>query len=147
MTPTLTAEKAALLREWREECRLNLLQLEKKSIYVRVSVFEKIINEKTMQVNQMLCINTNLTPIKPYKHYTDIDQQCKFIENWNGLNTNQMRSLPKTLQEYENRAKNWLNGRRAINYAQNLFPEMILCAEHYAQSVSDKLFLSVTQTP
>ncbi len=43
-----------------------------------------------------------------------------------------MRSLPKTLQKYENRGK-------------NVFPEMILCAEHYAQSVSNKLFSTPNQ--
>ena len=59
----------------------------------------KIINEKTVQCNRMLCINTEGNEISPYKHYTDTEQQCKFIENWNGLNTNQMRSLPKSLQE------------------------------------------------
>eukprot|EP00484_Ammonia_sp_Unknown_P017040 CAMPEP_0197024764 /NCGR_PEP_ID=MMETSP1384-20130603/5257_1 /TAXON_ID=29189 /ORGANISM="Ammonia sp." /LENGTH=619 /DNA_ID=CAMNT_0042453207 /DNA_START=314 /DNA_END=2173 /DNA_ORIENTATION=+ len=80
--------------------------------------------------------------LHPFKLVTDIEAHCKFIENWNGLNTNQMRSLPKSIQEYENRAKNWLNGRRAINYAQNLFPEMILCAEHYAKDVAKKLFTS-----
>eukprot|EP01084_Bolivina_argentea_P291956 501843_1 len=140
MLPTLTEETVALLCKWREECRVNLLDLEKKSIFVRVCAVEKIINEKTYEINRILCINVDDTFLTPYKHYIDAETQCKFIQNWNGLNTNQMRSVPKSFQDYETRAKNWLNGRRAINYAQSLFPEMMLCADAYAQSVSLKIY-------
>merc|ERR1719464_1724720 len=139
---SLTQDKHHILAEWREQCRSNLLELERKSIAVRVCVSEKIINEKTSEVNRMLCINTTPHNITPFKHLASVASQCKFIENWNGLNMNQMRSLPKSLQEYENRAKNWLNGRRAINYAQTLFPEILLCAEQYSKVIGKQLFSS-----
>ena len=45
--------------------------------------------------------------------------------------------MPKTLKEYEIRSRNWLNGRRAPNYAKTLFPEMI----QYVKKVLCDFFL------
>ena len=39
--------------------------------------------------------------------------------------------MPKSLKEYENRSKNWLNGCGAPNYATTLFAEMI----HFVKKV------------
>lgn len=53
----------------------------------------------------------------------------RFLSEWTGLKTQQMQYMPKSYSEFEYKAKNWLNGRKAPNYALTLFPEMIHRAE------------------
>ena len=72
-----------------------------------------------------------------FVYKTEAIKHLGFITNWNGINLNQAKSMPKSLKEYENRSKNWLNGRRAPNYAKTLFPEMI----HAVKKVWSLLFL------
>ena len=60
-----------------------------------------------------------------FNYTTEAVKHLGFIINWNGINLNQAKSMPNSLTDYENRSRNWLNGRRAPNYAKTLFPEMI----------------------
>ena len=53
----------------------------------------------------------------------------QFIIDWNVLKMKQIKNSPASIEEYERKARNWLNGRRAPNYAQTLFPDMIKAAE------------------
>ena len=72
-----------------------------------------------------------------FEYSTDPLKHLSFISNWNGINLNQAKSMPLNLKEYENRSKNWLNGRRAPNYAKTLFPEMIASVKRHAIRMSN----------
>ncbi len=67
-------------------------------------------------------------------------KHLRFLAEWTGLKTQQMQYMPKSYTEFEYKAKNWLNGRKAPNYALTLFPEMIRHAESYAEITSNVLF-------
>ena len=65
-----------------------------------------------------------------------------YVLEWNGLNTKLIHSAkkPKNYLEYESKAKNWLNGRRAKEYSIGLYADMIICAEKYAHDLQRALF-------
>jgi len=50
-----------------------------------------------------------------------------------------MQYMPKSYTEFEYKAKNWLNGRKAPNYALTLFPDMI----HKAEAVMLYIFIDI----
>ena len=75
----------------------------------------------------------------------DMNDFLSLILSWTGLNVNKTESKnsPKTLKEYKNKAKNWINGSRAKHYSRTLYPYMIDCAEEYAQNISHLLFTTM----
>ena len=50
-------------------------------------------------------------------------EYLSFIYSWNGLTSN--AKLPSTHKEYQNKARNWLNGRRTKQYGNDLYYDMI----------------------
>ena len=46
-----------------------------------------------------------------------------YIHAWNGLSSS--AKVPATYRNYENKARNWLNGRRSKTYSNSLYVDMI----------------------
>ena len=110
--------------------------MESKNIKTRAVFWTQFVNEvtkKTMDQIYSLLDDVN-HPYKPEytKFVFAVDEPLKhlrFLAEWTGLKTQQMQYMPKSYTEFEYKAKNWLNGRKAPNYALTLFPQMIHEAE------------------
>ena len=58
----------------------------------------------------------------------EIKKCTHFITKWNGLKLNHTNI--KTKEEYKEKSKSWLNGRRAKQYSNTLYPIMMYKAQH-----------------
>ena len=62
-----------------------------------------------------------------FKYYpletNKMKEYLSYIYEWNGLTSS--AKMPSTYKEYENKARNWLNGRRTKQYSDTLFVDMI----------------------
>ena len=126
-------------------CRRKLLDLEKKNIERRATHWVNLVNDKIKDANCRLSIDHEkmASVMKPFTYHIDevaMNKHLGFIISWKGLKTRQIQNAPKTYLEFENKAKNWLNGRRAPNYASTLFPDMIKAAEIHSDYVSRQIF-------
>eukprot|EP00485_Elphidium_margaritaceum_P008530 CAMPEP_0202700424 /NCGR_PEP_ID=MMETSP1385-20130828/13592_1 /ASSEMBLY_ACC=CAM_ASM_000861 /TAXON_ID=933848 /ORGANISM="Elphidium margaritaceum" /LENGTH=611 /DNA_ID=CAMNT_0049357599 /DNA_START=285 /DNA_END=2120 /DNA_ORIENTATION=+ len=98
--------------------------------------FQSILNESIAHLNTQL----GIAPLSKHEYYKcEINPQrhLKFLIDWPGL---RISNSPQTKREYEKKAKNWLNGRRAPNYAKTLFPWFVEEAEHFCEKTATKLF-------
>ena len=115
--------------------------MESKNIKTRAVFWTTFVNETTAKTMQSLVSHIDFieypkflfTVLDPIKH-------LRFLSEWTGLKTQQMQFMPKSYTEFEYKAKNWLNGRKAPNYALTLFPEMIHHSESYAEQHSAAIF-------
>jgi len=81
-----------------------------------------------------------------YKCNVDARAHLKFLINWPGLRIgSDSAKAPRSKREYEKKAKNWLNGRRAPNYGRTLFPHFISEAERYSNKIT-KFLISGNDT-
>ena len=87
-------------------------------------------NEKTDLTNERLniFIPQNLLPKFEWR-VNNLSKYIQFVIQWNGLKMKQIKNSPANYEEYERKARNWLNGRRAPNYAGTLFPDMVRASE------------------
>eukprot|EP01083_Nonionella_stella_P031645 86659_1 len=132
--------------QWVNICRKTLLDMETRNIHRRAKHWTELVNVKVKDTNSRLNLDSNVfnSIITNKFAYlvdpTSMNKHLGFIINWRGLKTRQIQNAPKTYLEFENKAKNWLNGRRAPNYAATLFPEMIKSSEIYADYISRQIF-------
>ena len=120
--------------QWVDICRRKLLDLETKNIQRRATHWVNLVNDKVKDANCRLSIDHEKMVkmgLESFGYSIDaaaMNKHLGFIIAWKGLKTRQIQNAPKTYLEFENKAKNWLNGRRAPNYASTLFPDMIKAA-------------------
>lgn len=129
--------------QWLHKCRTILIEMETKNITQRALSWSNIVNAETSRINTMLSLptRTSLQPIEEYRYI--VDQPLKylnFLSEWSGIKTRNTSTQPQTYEEFESKAKNWLNGRRAPNYGNTLFPDMIKSSEKYAKLLSNLIF-------
>eukprot|EP01084_Bolivina_argentea_P028396 52778_1 len=133
--------------EWLNECRRKLIEMETKNIRQRALSWSEIVNQETSKINAMLNINLNnfnnnnnndyiYSVPNPLKYLT-------FLSEWNGIKTRNTSTEPTSYIEFEAKAKNWLNGRRAPNYGNTLFPDMIKSSYNYSNKLSILIFGNV----
>eukprot|EP00485_Elphidium_margaritaceum_P007592 CAMPEP_0202695148 /NCGR_PEP_ID=MMETSP1385-20130828/8811_1 /ASSEMBLY_ACC=CAM_ASM_000861 /TAXON_ID=933848 /ORGANISM="Elphidium margaritaceum" /LENGTH=590 /DNA_ID=CAMNT_0049351121 /DNA_START=233 /DNA_END=2005 /DNA_ORIENTATION=- len=77
----------------------------------------------------------------------DPSKYLTFLLEWNGIKTRSVASRPSTYEEFEAKAKNWLNGRRAPNYGNTLFPDMIKSADEFVKHTAHLLFGGYDDNP
>eukprot|EP01084_Bolivina_argentea_P109838 196235_1 len=142
MEVDLTASKQGLAPEcWIEECRKALLESEKHNLRTRALYWTQIVNQKTKEFNAELNIELNVA-FKSFEYAISnpITSHLNYLITWKGLRSEKMTVMPQRYQEFEFKAKNWVCGRRAPNYANTLFPQMIVHAERYAHEFAVFLF-------
>lgn len=116
--------------------------MESKNIKTRAVFWTQFVNDttnKTMEKIRPILNDLNIDPSEYPKFIFRVDDPLKhlrFLAEWTGLKTQQMQYMPKSYTEFEYKAKNWLNGRKAPNYALTLFPEMI----HQSEAVCFMMF-------
>lgn len=76
---------------------------------------------------------TSDADIEPFE-YTLSNVQVKkylsYIHEWNGLTQSSELSDNIVYKEYQNKSRNWLNGRRSKKYGNTLFHDIFrLCTE------------------
>ena len=83
-----------------------------------------MINEETTNVHQQIFGD------KDFEHTFKFDyneskmkEYLSFIYSWNGLTSS--AKLPSTKKQYQNKARNWLNGRRKKQYGNTFYSDMI----------------------
>eukprot|EP01084_Bolivina_argentea_P015382 28780_1 len=126
------------------QIKYHLITIEEKNTEIRRKELELFINEETENVNKQIFG-------KHYKNnnikfrYTINDIKMKkfldYIYQWNGLSSS--AKIPKTIKEYQDKARNWLNGRRAKNYGNSLYVDMINNSLEYARSIANNWFISM----
>lgn len=125
---------------WIEKCRKELIDIEEKNLRTRALYWTQIVNQQTKEFNNLLSIN--ITQAFPQFEY-GIDNAAyhlSFLYSWKGLRSEKLMAMPSKYEEFVFKSKNWVCGRRAPNYANTLFPEMIINAEKYARNLSQHLF-------
>lgn len=120
---------------WYEQVKRALLVTEPQNILARSECCRNIINECVSHMNQQLGLPELLSS---QQHNVEVvaTDHLKFLLNWPGLRVDNSPKAPKTKKEYEKKAKNWLNGRRAPNYGKTLFPFFISSAEQYISKIA-----------
>ena len=122
--------------EWFHEIKKDLLVSEPQNIAARAQCCQNIINESISHLNMQLGLS-QLQHINQYKCNIDPRSHLKFLIDWPGLRLgSDSAKAPRSKREYEKKAKNWLNGRRAPNYGKTLFPHFISEAEQYSNKVT-----------
>ncbi len=120
--------------------------MESKNIKTRAVFWTQFVNDttsKTMdKISHILSeLHIEFSDCTKFLYVVDSPlKHLRFLSEWTGLKTQQMQYMPKSYTEFEYKAKNWLNGRKAPNYALTLFPEMIRHAESYAEITWNVLF-------
>eukprot|EP01083_Nonionella_stella_P055238 145780_1 len=133
-------------KTWVATCRQMLIDMESKNIKTRAVFWTQFVNDTTHQTMDKIhhvLSECNIDATEYPKFIFEVDNPLKhlrFLAEWTGLKTQQMQYMPKSYTEFEYKAKNWLNGRKAPNYALTLFPEMIHHAESYAEQHSAAIF-------
>ena len=136
-----TTDKA----QWEEICRKKLLDMESKNIHQRAKHWTELVNTKVKDTNRRLALEPSISDnvIKPFVfrvENVEMNNYLGFITSWKGLKTRKIQNAPKTYVEFEKKVKNWMNGRRAPNYAATLYLDMIGASQIYADYVSRQVF-------
>ena len=122
--------------DWFREIKQDLLISEPQNIAARAQCCQNIINESITHLNMQLGLK-QLQSCNHYKCNIDARVHLKFLIDWPGLRIgSDSAKAPRSKREYEKKAKNWLNGRRAPNYGKTLFPHFISEAEQYSNKVT-----------
>lgn len=97
----------------------------KEGLKCRWALWSKIINEETDKINKKLFgeIGSDIFEAKLSKKH--IETITQFIKNWHGLKIAEASKIPKHMKQYKEKARSWLNGRRAMQYSRNFYPVMI----------------------
>eukprot|EP01083_Nonionella_stella_P070491 188634_1 len=123
--------------DWVVHCKSLLMKMECTNIQTRSNHWSSIVNTQTHHTNHRLNI---IKSVPSYKYTCDAVKHLSFLADWKGLKMRQITNYPRTYTEFEAKAKNWLNGRRAPNYGASLFPDMIKTAETYAHGLAEQVF-------
>ena len=85
---------------------------------------EILINDCVKNVNQRLFGDDDNTLKFEYENISTekMEKYVSYIHKWNGVSS---ANTPTTYKQYETKARNWLNGRRAKKYSDSLFVDMI----------------------
>ena len=119
--------------------------METKNIRQRALSWTEIVNAETMRINALLGIvsSSDNANASSYAYtVTDPIKYLPFLSEWNGIRTRNASTRPSSYIEFEAKAKNWLNGRRAPNYGNTLFVEMMKSAENYSKKLAKEFFPS-----
>jgi len=131
--------------EWFSSIKRELLVSEPLNIAARAQCCQNLVNEAISSLNTQLGLE-QLESGQQYKCNVDARAHLKFLINWPGLRIgSDSAKAPRSKREYEKKAKNWLNGRRAPNYGRTLFPHFISEAEQYSNKVT-KFLISGNNT-
>ena len=84
--------------------------------------------------------NNNSILLKKFICDVNPNDHLKFISNWDGLNVKQSVTAPTNKKDYDRKSRNWLNGRRAPNYGNTLFPLFIDNAVNYIEYVINVIY-------
>ena len=124
--------------------------METKNIRQRALSWTEIVNAETTKINSMININlndyienSNNTNMKYEYSVPDPIKYLSFLSEWSGIKTRNTSNQPQSYEEFLLKSKNWLNGRRAPNYGNTLFPDMICSSEEYAKTLSLTIFDSI----
>ena len=93
-----------------------------------------------MNINKCL-FGHNIKSIKPFNVTIDRKNMkivLEYIHNWSGLTSSS--KIPNTFKQYQDKSRNWLNGRRTKKYGNTLFPMMINECVKYSKNISDILY-------
>ena len=102
--------------------------IEGRNINNRCQTLETLINATVHDVNNRLFGDSDKDDHQLTFKYGPIStdemkEYISYIHKWKGLTST--AKIPTTYKEYETKARNWLNGRRAKKYSNNLFVDMI----------------------
>ena len=116
------------MNEMINETRAYLMVIERKNIEIRRKYFELLINEETVTFNKRVFHNdhikvNNLNNFKYDVNDIKMKENLNYIYKWKGLTSS--ASTSKTIKDYQNKSRNWLNGRRTKEYGNTLFIDMI----------------------
>ena len=88
---------------------------------------QSLINQTVNNVNKRLFGDSNNVSLLTFKYNSinkeEMKEYISYIHEWNGLTST--AKIPTTYKDYENKARNWLNGRRSKKYSNSLFYHMI----------------------
>jgi hypothetical protein len=132
-------------KQWITVCRRTLIALETRNIEQRAKHWTSIVNAKYRDTLSRLSLSNAIDISEKHSFRftvcpSSMSRHLRFIAEWKGLSERQIQTAPRTYGEYESKSRNWLNGRRAPNYASTLFPEMITASEIFAAAQSRRLF-------
>jgi len=135
-------------QRWISEIKNLLLITEKENLQMRCTAFEKAM-KKAAQIARDLLRRTSLTfKIKfdcNFEFKVKIEKYLLYIEKWNGLNEKKMKKSQNSSkhlidkESYMKKAKNWLNGKKAPEYSQSLFSEMIQSIYKYTSEMAKSI--------
>ena len=132
------------LRDWISQIRAYLIVIEQRNIEIRCEELTEIINHTENTINQQLfgyqiqsqsIKNNDEHKFEFLLKESEINKYLSYITKWNGLSKSS--KTPTTYKDYQNKARNWLNGRRSKKYGGTLFSDMIIKCKNV------KLFLVV----
>lgn len=133
MQPTpRSAPHQQVSKEWIDKTRQVLLKIETDTFFARANKWKELINEQTISL-QMDLFGRHISKMQFQCIMTrkDLRESTAYLNSWPGLDLNNCdrTNMPSTLQHYQAKAKNWLNGRRAKQCSNTLFPLLIVKAE------------------
>jgi len=155
MTTSNTSNTADSDRsEWLSKCRSVLIEMETKNIRQRALSWTQIVNTETQRIHEALGMGSGSESEstatasgrlpEPYSYTVPSPRKyLHFLTEWSGIKSRSASSSPSCYVEFESKAKNWLNGRRAPNYGNTLFPDMLSSAERFSSKMAHTLFGSV----
>jgi len=129
-------------QRWYEEVKCELLRTEPLNIAARATACTSLINETIAAINALLqlpAVPKEQRFVSSVRGKEAICEHLPFLLHWPGLRTDASTKRAASKKEYEKKSKNWLNGRRAPNYAKTLFPRFIHDAEAYARTMAAQL--------
>lgn len=99
--------------------------IEEKNIESRIKEFEMLINEETTNVyKRIFGVNDHNDDIFKFSYNEKkMKGYLSYVDKWKGLRLSE--KIPLTKNEYQNKSRNWLNGRRSKQYGNDLYYDMI----------------------
>ena len=117
---------------WIDKTRQLLIKIEKDTFLARVNKWNELVNKQTLalQIDLFSHYNSAIS-FECILSHKDLFESTAHLVSWEGLDLNKScrSNMPKSLQQYQAKARNWLNGLRAKKCAQTLFPLLIIKAE------------------
>ena len=131
-------------QDWINKTRIVLINTERMFCIERANKWAELVNKATCILryeifgdysniqNRFICSLTE----------QEMRQSLNFLINWKGLDLKKSlkSNLPQTMKDYEGKAKNWLNGRRAKESSLSFYPFLVIKAEQYAQDIANERF-------
>mmetsp|Transcript_104567 Transcript_104567/g.127727 ORF Transcript_104567/g.127727 Transcript_104567/m.127727 type:complete len:530 (-) Transcript_104567:7-1596(-) len=149
-TSNINETHLANFRQWAKASVPTLKKLEKDSLFLRTNTTIKLAEEVAKNEPNYFQIKTkvnisllsSIDKIGENKFETNIKDNLSFLDYWEGLQVKKLTTLPNSFNDYKNRSINWLQGRRAQNYANYFYPKLLVYSLNYFEKVSIALFAS-----